>query len=210
MAIDYKIYQGDALDYIGQVNCSCVITDPPYPNNANHFLDGIEAAEEFCRKFSCNRWFVFWDEMTLPPVNLPLVAKHIWFRNNSNRPDNYETIYEFNRDGIKKSSRVFSFPVVYLNMTGMSEATGHPTQKNVRMIAELIEKCSVKGSVFDPFMGSGTTGVACSIKGLDFIGIEKDSQWFGIAEARIKRANLEPCDIPQRITNEKELPLFGV
>ena len=41
-------------------------------------------------------------------------------------------------------------------------------------------------TIVDPFMGSGTTGVACVETGLDFIGIEMDSQYFEIAKNRLK------------------------
>jgi len=41
------------------------------------------------------------------------------------------------------------------------------------------------GTVLDPFMGSGTTGVACANINRNFIGIEKDSEYFKIAEKRI-------------------------
>ena len=42
--------------------------------------------------------------------------------------------------------------------------------------------------VFDPCMGSGTTGIACVNTGRKFIGIEKDEEYFGTAEKRIKEA----------------------
>lgn len=44
------------------------------------------------------------------------------------------------------------------------------------------------GVVLDPFMGSGTTGVACAELGFDFIGIEQDSSYLEIAERRIEHA----------------------
>lgn len=44
-----------------------VLTDPPYPNNAGHFLDGIGAAIEFFYKYECGEWLVFWDEI-YPPL----------------------------------------------------------------------------------------------------------------------------------------------
>jgi len=46
-------------------------------------------------------------------------------------------------------------------------------------------------TVFDPFMGSGTTGVACAQLGRDFIGCEIDPEYFAIAEKRIKEAQLQ-------------------
>ena len=42
-----------------------------------------------------------------------------------------------------------------------------------------------KGIVLDPFMGSGTTGIACANLGFDFIGIEKEEEYMKIAKARI-------------------------
>jgi site-specific DNA-methyltransferase (adenine-specific) len=43
-----------------------------------------------------------------------------------------------------------------------------------------------KGTVLDPFMGSGTTGIACKKQGFNFIGIEKEPEYMKIAQARIK------------------------
>lgn len=65
----------------------------------------------------------------------------------------------------------------------------HPTQKPVDLCEYLADKFSdVGGVVLDPFMGSGTTGVAAVNTGRDFIGIEKDPGYFAIAERRIYEA----------------------
>jgi len=65
----------------------------------------------------------------------------------------------------------------------------HPCQKNVKLLHELIERHSNIGDVIlDPFMGSGSTGVACMEMGRSFIGIEADKGYFEIAEKRIKNA----------------------
>ena len=62
----------------------------------------------------------------------------------------------------------------------------HPTEKNVEMLKVLISNSSsIGGVVLDPFMGSGTTGVACKKLGRDFIGIEIDEKYFNIAKERI-------------------------
>ncbi|MFA5208629.1 MAG: DNA methyltransferase [Candidatus Paceibacterota bacterium] len=66
------------------------------------------------------------------------------------------------------------------------DATKHPTQKPVDLCAYLIETYSNPGdTILDPFMGSGTTGVACAKTGHNFIGIEIDPGYFKIAEKRI-------------------------
>ena len=102
-----SLYNVNCLDLIDTMPIAdVVITDPPYPNNAGHFIEGIQDAIFFMQNYKCNHWFIFWDEMTKPPIDLPLVAIHIWHRSNTNRPDNYEPIYEYNIDGIKKASRV--------------------------------------------------------------------------------------------------------
>lgn len=65
----------------------------------------------------------------------------------------------------------------------------HETQKPVELIQKIIEHSSDEGMVvFDPFMGSGTTGVACVNTNRSFIGIEMDDKYFTIAEKRINDA----------------------
>lgn len=62
----------------------------------------------------------------------------------------------------------------------------HPTKKPVNLMKHLIKIHSKKGDiVLDPFMGSGTTGVACKELGRNFIGIEISPKYFEIAERRI-------------------------
>lgn len=62
----------------------------------------------------------------------------------------------------------------------------HPTQKPVKLMEDLILRHTNEHSVvLDPFMGSGSTGVACINTNRDFIGIELDETYFKIAESRI-------------------------
>jgi site-specific DNA-methyltransferase (adenine-specific) len=68
----------------------------------------------------------------------------------------------------------------------------HPTQKPVSIMRWILEKYSQKGqSIIDPFMGSGTTGVACKELGRNFIGIEIEPKYFEIAQRRINQATTE-------------------
>lgn len=65
----------------------------------------------------------------------------------------------------------------------------HPTQKAVGVIRPLIEAFSAPGAVvLDPFLGSGTTGVAAIAAGRRFVGIELDPDHFAVAERRIAHA----------------------
>jgi len=64
---------------------------------------------------------------------------------------------------------------------------GHPTVKPLALMEYLctLTKTPTGGLVLDPFMGSGTTGVACKNTGRDFIGIEREAEYIEIAKARI-------------------------
>lgn len=65
----------------------------------------------------------------------------------------------------------------------------HPTEKPIDMLEMMIENSSKDGDVvFDPFIGSGTTGVACVNTNRNFIGMELDPQYFEIAKKRIEEA----------------------
>lgn len=65
----------------------------------------------------------------------------------------------------------------------------HPTEKPVELMRFWIGNSTSPGEVvLDPFMGSGTTGVAALQLGRDFIGIEKDPRWFDVACKRIEDA----------------------
>ena len=62
----------------------------------------------------------------------------------------------------------------------------HPTVKPVNLMKYLCRLVTPpEGVVLDPFMGSGTTGIAAKVEGFDFIGIEMDREYLAIAEARI-------------------------
>lgn len=62
----------------------------------------------------------------------------------------------------------------------------HPTQKPIELFERFILASSNEGDiVLDPFMGSGTTGVACKNHNREFIGVEKDEKYFELAKERI-------------------------
>jgi site-specific DNA-methyltransferase (adenine-specific) len=204
LAEGVTVYLGDCREVLPSLPpVDAVLSDPPYPNSAGHFVEAVEAARDVCSTFACPHWLVFWTEIEQPPVPLPLVAVHIWHRTNTNRPDNYEPVFEFREDGEKRASRVLPHSVVFPGLTGI-EATGHPTEKNVSLMLDLVKRTS--GIVLDPFMGSGTTGVAAIKAGRSFVGIEQDPKWFGVACKRIDRALRQPdLFIQPQITRQETL-----
>ena len=63
----------------------------------------------------------------------------------------------------------------------------HPTVKPIKLMKYLCRLITPKGgTVLDPFMGSGSTGMAAKEENFDFVGIEKEEEYFNIASARIE------------------------
>lgn len=79
---------------------------------------------------------------------------------------------------------------VYTHLTNNVERTGlHPTEKPRRLMAEIIADFTCAGeTILDPFMGSGTTGVAAVMLGRPFIGIEQNETYFDLACKRLDQA----------------------
>ena len=99
-----------------------------------------------------------------------------------------------------ESPKVFNddyYPVSIIEFSGagMRNERVHPTQKPVALYEYLIKTYTNEGeTVLDITMGSGTTGVACANTGRNFIGIERDAEYFAIAKKRIEAAKLERFD----------------
>ena len=74
-----------------------------------------------------------------------------------------------------------------------AEGGGHTCPKPLAFIERLLQRFTLEGeTVCDPFLGSGTTGVACARMGRRFIGVEIDPRYFGIACRRIEEAYRQP------------------
>lgn len=85
-----------------------------------------------------------------------------------------------------KAGRIFEYP----RSKALQDGKVHPTQKPISLMKWCMEVMRIPAgaTVFDPFMGSGTTGVACAQTGRNFIGIEIDPTYYAIAEKRINAA----------------------
>jgi site-specific DNA-methyltransferase (adenine-specific)/modification methylase len=70
-----------------------------------------------------------------------------------------------------------------------NEERYHPTQKPIGVMKWVITLCPKSQTILDPFMGSGTTGVAAIQMGRKFIGIEREPKYFEIACKRIEQAS---------------------
>lgn len=79
-------------------------------------------------------------------------------------------------------------PAKIYKQSVLSYRKEHPTQKPVELMAWCIEQLGNPQTILDPFMGSGTTGVAAIQMGRKFIGIEREPKYFEIACKRIEQA----------------------
>ena len=194
----HVLYLGDCRDVLPTVEADVLVTDPPYGCNATTGWGGahdgfrIEGDDDTAsRDWMLSAWrgplVMFGSPRIARP---PCRAVLIWAKGEHTgmgdlsfpwKPD-FEEIY-VGGDGFS-GTRTSS--VLHFNARTDS-GRAHPTEKPVALMAELIGKCP-GSTVLDPFMGSGTTGVACAKLGRKFIGIEIHEPYFRIACRRIADA----------------------
>ena len=200
------LYLGDCMEVLptlGKVDA--VITDPPYGINYSsgmggkfkdvsiHADDSLRARDAVLAHFSGLPALVFgsW-KMAKPQGTRQTViwdkGDHVGMGDLSIpwRP-NTEEIYVIGSGFAgHRGSSVIRINAPSPNFTP-DAARFHPTEKPVALMAELISKCPAL-ILLDPFMGSGSTGVAALQLGRKFIGIEREPKYFDIACRRIEQA----------------------
>jgi DNA modification methylase len=135
-----------------------------------------------------------WQKM----VNVELNPKHTfyWIKNNpppqprKNFASGVETAVVATKGAVKKwNGGGWELNYFFCPIVANKERTLHPTQKPVSVMKYLINILTEPGdTILDPFMGSGSTGVACMQTGRNFIGIEVDPVYFAIAKKRIEES----------------------
>ena len=112
--------------------------------------------------------------------------------NNNGKPTDYTSAGS--DTSIGSAARFFYCPKASKKEKGKENQ--HPTVKPIELMKYLVKLVAPKGSlVLDPFMGSGTTGVAAIDIGRRFLGIEKEPEYFKIAENRLANAKPEPSNV---------------
>jgi site-specific DNA-methyltransferase (adenine-specific) len=223
------LYLADAFDILPTLApVDCIITDPPYDarTHANaRSLRGRQVVStidfdsfteerfiEFCRNAvtHAKRWVIMscaWQHAAeLQRAGVPLVRFGIWHKPNGapqftgDRPGvGWEAVAILHREGKKHWNGGGHHAVWVCNI----EQGEHPTQKPLKLIADWVAKFTdERETVLDPFMGSGTTGVACLKLGRKFIGIEKREDYFDIACRRIEAAHAQGNLLDPRYTQE--------
>lgn len=150
----------------------------------------------------CDRWLVStmeWRHIAKfdvhPPNGWELVRFGVWVKTNpmpqisADRPaQGWEGIaYMHSTSGEKKR---WNGGGTHGNYIGSLVTDGvHPTGKPIPLFSQFVDKFTDRGeNILDPFMGSGTTGVAAVQMGRKFIGIEREPKYFEIACKRIEQA----------------------
>lgn len=201
------LIKGDCLDVMrgmADKSIDLLVTDPPYGKKSDKGTSGFGVAKN--RRYS-NAWDEsrpakeYFDEMlrisknaiifganyfsdVLPPSNHWV----FWDKKGDVAFKNPFADGEFLFTTFNKPSRRIVFKQQGF-VTDSKDKRYHPTQKPTELLALLLQDYSEDGAViFDPFMGSGSTGVAAVKTGRSFIGVELDPQYYEIAERRINEA----------------------
>jgi len=109
------------------------------------------------------------------------------------------------RSGKMNNSNIHQLTMAMTGKPPKPQKNNHPTVKPIALMEYLIKMVTPKGgTVLDPFMGSGTTGVACKNLNRDFIGIELDREYFEIAKKRIENYKPQLKIAKKRAQNHKQ------
>lgn len=194
-----KIYCEDCLETMKRMpdkSIDLVLTDPPYGINR----DGGESGKNW-KQYDKKGW-----DTKIPEEEIFKeifrVSKHqiIWGANYFTKylPSSMGWIYwdkgqkltmsdgELAFTSFQKASRSVTFNRVEITMDGGV----HPTQKPLKLfdycIRKAIKEDETIKTIYDPFMGSGTTAIACKSLGLDYIGSELDEDYYKIIQKRLQ------------------------
>ncbi len=193
------LYLGDCrevLPTVGKVDA--VLMDPPYGIGASRMQFGKwrtsrmersgwdDAAPELADILALDVPSIIWgaNNFTLPPSRAFLV----WHKGAGFKGRDFAECEQAwcSFDG---NARVFDYDPL---ARGAYRDKEHPTQKPVSVMEWCLGFLPDAETILDPFMGSGTTGVACAKLGCSFIGIEIEPKYFDIACRRIEAAYKQP------------------
>lgn len=198
------LYRGDALEVVPTLSgIDSIVTDPPYgmafrsnhrtvrhkaianDRSAEHLIWACQIPVRHSRYVFCR-----WDNLLDVPLPRSVIT---WVKNNWSMGDLEHEHARQTEVALFYPGPDHRFPkgrpsdVIHAHRTGNEH---HPTEKPVQLMRAIVEW--TEGVVLDPFMGSGTTGVAAAKLGRLFIGVEIDARYFDIACKRIEDAYKQP------------------
>lgn len=206
---DYRLILGDCLEVLPTLTgIDAVITDPPYGIGyaGSQSVGGTPGR----KKAYWRDWATSWDESRASAETMqailncaPIVV--IWggnFYADILPPSKGWMVWDKTQRGLSFGDgelawtntlgtiRIFGLNRCHVSVDGKE----HPTQKPIALMKWVLDTVKVPSgaTVLDPFMGSGSTGVACIKTGRNFIGIERDPTYCAIAQKRIEQAAAQP------------------
>lgn len=199
------LYCGDCLEVMKSIpdkSIDAVITDPPYGIGLDGSKESIQNGVQIRKAYEFKGWDKhipsenYFDEIKRASRN-QIVFGANYFNEYLQQGHKGWIIWDKGQRGLTMSDceivySSFNKPtrIITVHRAKLwAEKPQHPTQKPLTLLSQIIKENTNEGDVIlDPFMGSGTTGVACVQTGRNFIGIEIDPTYFAIAEKRIKDA----------------------
>jgi site-specific DNA-methyltransferase (adenine-specific)/modification methylase len=220
---DCTLYLGDCMDVmptLGKVDA--VVTDPPYGIGYSHGTGGGKLA----RSTVFDNHAIIGDDKPFNPtpfLNFETVvlfgANHfadklppspnwlIWDKRDSvcsNDQADCEMAWTNKKSPARLIRHLWNG---MLKASEKGESRRHPTQKPIAVMEWVLKQTTnLDQTILDPFMGSGTTGVACAKMGRNFIGIELEEKYFDIACKRIEEAYQQPdmfVEVQKQPTQDK-------
>tara|TARA_R100001086_G_scaffold223450_1_gene141167 strand:- start:285 stop:1013 length:729 start_codon:yes stop_codon:yes gene_type:complete len=203
---DATLYLGDCKDILPSLEpVDAVVTDPPYGVNfggkntkfTKRRNQGYRSGDDH---HDALKAFDLWKTKRI--VLTPGIRNFSEYP----KPDDMGVIYYPGGAGLGRWGFTCSQPIFYygkcpylenglghrpnsFTSNERSEKNGHPCPKPILTMEWLVNKATLTGeTILDPFMGSGTTGVAALNLGRKFIGVEKEAEYFEIACKRISDA----------------------
>jgi len=187
-----ELWHGDCREILPLLPpVDLVLTDPPYGiyacggkwgKKADLQWDKV-AADNEAQILAAGKVQIIWggNYLVLPPSRGWLAWR---------KPDRVPSAADFELawTSMDMNARMIEQSIAATN----AERVGHPTQKPLRVMEWSLSFAPDARTVCDPFMGSGTTGVACARMGLHFTGIERERKYFDMACRRIEQAYAQP------------------
>ena len=204
-----KIHNMDCLEYMKTVPdkyFDLVLTDPPYGigMDGKVGINGAGRAKEYQNKnwdkstpskeifdeiirISKNQ-IIFGANHFIDKIPYPSSCWIVWDKDNTGNFADSELAWTSFKTAVR--NYIFRWNGMLQQDMANKEERHHPTQKPVELFKMILRDYAVKNdfkTIFDPFMGSGTTAIACKSLGLDYVGCELDKDYYEIINKRLSQ-----------------------
>jgi DNA modification methylase len=236
---DCRLILGDCLEVLPTLGrFDAVVTDPPYLmgsastrqskgftsrigdwSNASHWYAAWLRACWDALEVSSGSMWICGNWRTLPVLTIAadsfgarISSTIVWDKEwigvgpNNGLRQRYELMFQFGKGSFAVTDR--SEPDIWPVKWASQRPSGHESEKPVGLMQRAIKNAN-SPRIIDPFMGSGTTGVAAVLEKRRFVGIEVEPAYFDIACERIRKAYAQPDMFIERPAEPKQESLFN-